>query len=145
MNFSSGEMLDERLDEHGRLSLSNEGRSSGNNSFGAGDSHGPEEERRSFDDAPLQNTDIEENADKGDEKDDGWQNCDQEPGDVINSVLRCKEGRTLISKTKQVSGSIGNELEDVITNFRPQHEKSHNELCEHTNNDCLPLYPLAIL
>ena len=67
-------MGDERLDQHGRLSLTDEGRCGRNDSFGARDAHGPEEEDGEFADEPLQNSPVVEQLHEGNEEDDGRYN-----------------------------------------------------------------------
>jgi hypothetical protein len=59
--------------------LADERGGSGDDGFGAGDAHGPEEEKGEFADGPLEPAPVVQELDEGDEEDDGWDDVDDEP------------------------------------------------------------------
>lgn len=73
MELSLGEMSDERFDEHGRFSLSNERTGCCYYSLGTRNPHRPEEEDGKFADEPLKYAVVETELNKGNEEDDRWQ------------------------------------------------------------------------
>lgn len=64
-------MCDKWLDEHCGFALSDKRRRSCDNGLRAGYSHAPEEERSEFYNEPLDDVEVIQQLDKGDEKDNG--------------------------------------------------------------------------
>lgn len=143
MDFRHGEVRDERLDQHGGFTLTDEGGRSGDNGFSTGDAHAPEEESGKFADKPLDDTDVVEQLDERNEEDNGWNDADQEPGQSSCCVVR-QESDTLLSETQQVSGKQGDKVEDIIAGFGAQDEQRNDELRQHTDYDRVPVDLLAV-
>ncbi|CAI6339751.1 unnamed protein product [Periconia digitata] len=102
MNLSPGEMGHKWLDQHGRLSLADEGRGSGDNGFGTGHAHGPEEEDGELANEPLDEAIVEQELDQGHEEDDGRDDTEEEEGLSRNFGSR-QEGSSVRSEVQKLT------------------------------------------
>lgn len=130
-------MGDEGTDEHGRLSLSDERRGSSYNGLGTGDAHEPEEECGGLDDEPLQDIEVVQELDQGNEEDDGWDNGDKEPARGWDGTGGQKDD-SVICETEEVPGSLGDEVEDIVTGLGSENEEGNDELRQHAHDNCVP-------
>jgi hypothetical protein len=127
VDLSLGQVLNERLDQHGTLALSDERRSRCNDSLGAGDLHAPEEEDGEFADEPLDDSPVVEHLDEGDKEDDGGDDASQEPGKRSHTRVS-QELDTFAGETEELAGEKRDESEDVVANFCAKHEEGDDEL-----------------
>lgn len=74
------------LDHAGRFTLSNEGRSSCDDSFGTTDIEGLQEEPSELGNYPLKDIVVVHHFGEGDEEDDGSESIGEEPEFLINNV-----------------------------------------------------------
>ena len=79
VDFGLRHVRDKRADEHGGFSLADEGRGGCDDGFSARDSEGPEEGVGEFADEPLDEAEVVEKLDEGDEEDDRWDHTGEEP------------------------------------------------------------------
>lgn len=167
MDFGASKMGDERLDQHGGFTLSDEGRCGSDDSLGTGNLHAPEEEDGELSDEPLEDAPVVEDLDNGHEKDDGGQDTSEEPVKLCNGI-GSQECNTSVGKTKKITSHLGDESEDVTgekkrlagllviscgrrggkenvqSSLGTQDEEGNDELNQHADNDGVPLDPRTI-
>ena len=78
MHLGHGKVGDERLDQHGGFTLTDERRRRSDDCLGTRYSHGPEEEDGEFANEPLEDAPVVQELDEGDEEDDGRDNTEHE-------------------------------------------------------------------
>lgn len=144
VDFGHGQVRNERLDQHGGFSLSDEGRRGGDDGLGAGNAHAPKEEHGEFADGPLENTGVVEKLDKRHEEDDGRDDSHQEPAVTRRESVLHQEVNTLSGEFQQLSGQRGDEVEDVVSGLGPQYEERDDELHQHAHDDGVPDDLLAV-
>jgi hypothetical protein len=138
VELSLGHVRHERADQHGRLSLADEGRRGGDNGLGTRDTQHPEDEGSELEDEPLKEANVVENLDQGDEEDDGRNDTEEEPRD-LRGFLAGQESHTILSEPKQVASALSNEAEDVVTDRGTQDEEANDVLGKHATNDSAPV------
>lgn len=138
VKLGQSQMWDEWSDQHSRFTLTDEGSGSCDNSFSTRNSERPIEEGRELDDKPLEKAAVVEELDERNEEDDRWNDTDQEPRQLGNTGGG-QESSTLLSKTEQLSGEVGDELEDVVAGTSTEHKQSNDELGQHATDDSVPL------
>jgi hypothetical protein len=138
MQLSHGKMSNKRPDQHGRFSLTDERRRRSDDSFGTRYAHGPEEEDGEFSDEPLENTPVVQELNERDEEDDGWNDTSKEPAELGDGRIGQK-GHTIVRESKEKTGELGDEVEDVVSSSGAQDEQRNDELKKHTNDDGVPV------
>lgn len=88
MQFGLRKMWNERPDQHGRLALPDERRSSGDDSFSARYSHAPEEKDCELADEPLEDTPVIQELYERDEEYDGRDDTSEEPWQIRDCGIR---------------------------------------------------------
>lgn len=137
-------MRDKGTHQHGGFTLTDEGRSSSDDGLGARDSEGPEDKGGELADEPLQEANVVQDLDEGDEEDDGGDDAEEEHAQT--SRLRVsQEGHSILRKAQQITSAVGNEPKNVVTDAGAQDEETNDVLREHTNNDGAPVDALAVL
>lgn len=139
-----GHVRNEGADQHGRFTLTNEGRSSSDDGLGTGDTKSPEDKGGHLADEPLQEANVVEDLDNGDEEDDGGNDTPEEHGQ-LRCLLVGQEGHTITGKTQEVAGASRNPLEDIQTDLGAQHEQTNDVLRQHTNDDGVPVDTATVL
>lgn len=139
-----GHVGDKGTDQHSRFSLSNEGGSSSDDGLGARGVESPEDEDGHLLDEPLDESNVVQNLDERNEEDDGGDDAKEEPGE-LSDVWGSQESHTILGKAKQVTGTVSNELEDVISDTSSQDEEANDVLGEHATDDSPPVDVLAAL
>lgn len=139
-----GHVGDKGTDQHGRLSLANEGSGSSDDGLGTRGVESPEDEDGHLLDEPLDESNVVQNLDERDEEDDGGDNAKEEPG-KLGDLLGGQESHAIFGKAQQVAGTVSNELEDVVSDTSAQNEEANNVLAEHATNDSSPVDVLAAL
>lgn len=137
-----GHVGDEGTDQHGRLSLTDERGGGSDDGLGTRGIESPEDEDGHLLDEPLDEANVVQDLHQGDEEDDGGDDAKEEPGER-GHVGGGQKGNTIVSEAKQVSGTISNELEDVVTNAGSQDKETNDVLAQHTTNDGSPVDVLA--
>lgn len=137
-----GHVGDKGTDQHGRFSLSNEGGSSSDDGLGTGGVESPEDEDGYLLDEPLDESNIVQDLDERNEEDDGRNDAKEEPGE-LSDVFSGQESHTILGKAKQVTGTVSNELEDVVSDTSSQDEEANDVLAEHAADDSPPVDVLA--
>ncbi|KAJ0132490.1 Succinate dehydrogenase [ubiquinone] iron-sulfur subunit, partial [Fusarium oxysporum f. sp. albedinis] len=112
--------------------------------FSARDSETPEDEGSELDDEPLDESDVVEDLDEGDEEDDGGDDAEEEVASV-GDVFAGQECNTSLGEAQKISGAVGDEAEDVVSNGCSQDEETDDVLREHAANDSAPVDALAVL
>ena len=129
-----GHERDEWSDQHGGFSLTDKRRGGGDDSLGTGDTESPEDESRKLLDEPLDEADVVENLDEGDEEDDGGDDSEEEHSEVGRG-LAGDERDTIPGVAEQVTGSVGDPLENVVSNTSSEDEQADDVLGEHSSDD----------
>lgn len=138
-----GHVRNERSHKHGRFTLADERCGSSDNSFGARDSETPEDKSGELDDEPLDEADVVEHLHERDEEDDGGDDSEEEVSGR-GSVGISQEGNTSTRKAKEISGAVGNETEDVVSNGGSQDEQTDHVLGQHAADDSAPVDSLTV-
>ncbi|CRK38233.1 hypothetical protein BN1708_007695, partial [Verticillium longisporum] len=125
-----GHVRHKGANEKSRLALADKGSGGSNDSLGARHLKSPEDEGGHLADEPLQEPDVVEDLDNGDEEDDGRQNVDDEVAELVHLV--------------EITGSISDELEDVVAGAGSQDEEGDDELRKHATDDGAPVDHLAV-
>lgn len=144
MKLGLGHVRNKRSDQHGRFTLSDERRSSSDNGLGTRDTESPEDEVGKLLDEPLEEADVVEDLDQGNEEDDGGDDAEEEHGQLRNVGVG-QEGDTILGESQKVLGASGDESENIVTNASSEHKQTDNVLRKHTSNDSSPIDALAIL
>ncbi len=126
-----------RLDQHDRLSLTDERRGGGDDGLSTGNAHAPEEQGAEFADSPLQPAVVVEQLHEGDEEDDGWEYVDHPPVAawelVTDGWLVEQELGSCSSEAEEGGSEEGNEGKDVVLKVqRKQLVKTRN--CKNGNH-----------
>lgn len=137
-----GHVGDKGTDQHGRFSLSNKGGGSSDDGLGTRSVESPEDEGGHLLDEPLDESNVVQDLDEGNEEDDGGDDAKEEPGE-LGDISGGQESHTIFGKAKQVAGTISNELEDVVSDTGAQDEEANDVLAEHAANDSPPVDVLA--
>lgn len=137
MDLSLSQVRHERLDQHGRFTLSDERSSGGHDSFSTGDFERPVEEDGELADEPLDEAPVVKDLDDRDEEDDGRDDTSEEPRQAGN-ILVGQEDDTGVGGLEKVDSAVGDEAEDVETDACSEHEKRNDELDQVADNDSLP-------
>lgn len=133
-----GQVGSKGLDENGRLTLANEGGSSGDDGLSTRHAHGPVEEDGELANEPLHNSNVVENVDKGNEEDNGGNDVEEEHSEVGDGWVG-DEGRTVLGERQQLAGEERDKVKDIVTSTGSQDKQSHNELHKHSSNDSMPV------
>lgn len=144
VDLGEGQVRHERADQHGALALADEGGGGGDDGLGARDAQGPEEEGGELADEPLDQADVVQQLDEGDEEDDGRHDARQEPRQRRDGVVG-QELDAVGREAQQRAGHLGDEGEDVVAGLAAQHEDGDDELGQHASDDGVPgdLAPVA--
>ena len=137
MQLGHGKMGHKRPDQHGRFSLTDEGRRGSDNGLSARDAHSPEEEDSEFANEPLEDTPVVQELDEGHEEDDGRNDASEEPTQLGNTRVR-QENDTVVGEPKEQASKLRDKVEDVISGLGAQDEESNDELEQHTDDDSVP-------
>jgi hypothetical protein len=137
VDFGQGQVRDERSNQHGGFTLSDEGRSSSHHGLGAGHAQTPEEEDGEFADEPLEDAIVVQNLDKRNEEDDRRDDTSQEPVQIDDTVGR-QERSTLVGETEQCAGQERDEVENIVAGLCSQDKDGNDELGQHAANDRVP-------
>lgn len=104
MDLGHGKVGDERSDQHGRFTLSDERRGGSHDGFSTGDTHAPEEEDGKLANAPLEDIGVIEELDQGDEENDGGNDSNQEPCYLGRQIIFGQETHTFVGETQEAPG-----------------------------------------
>lgn len=143
VELGHGQVGNERLDQHGRFTLTDKRRSGSDNSLGTGDLHRPEEEDSELADEPLDKSPVVHELDDRHEEDNRRDNAEEEEG-VLGDIRGGKEGDTLFGKSKELTSKLRDEAEDVVTNASSQNKEGDDELNQHTDDDGVPVDRLSV-
>ncbi|KAH6603754.1 hypothetical protein Trco_007200 [Trichoderma cornu-damae] len=138
-----GHVGDEGADQHGGLALADEGGGGGDDGLGAGGVEGPEDEGGHLLDEPLDEADVVEDLDEGDEEDDGGDDAEEEVGQG-GDLGGGEEGDALVGEAEQVAGAVGDELEDVVADAGAEDEEADDVLAQHAADDGAPVDLAAV-
>lgn len=138
MYLGISHVCDKRSNQHGRLSLSNEGGGSSDDSFGTRHTESPEDKSGKLLDEPLDESDVVEDLDKRDEEDDGRNDTNEEPG-LGSRGFVSQENDAVFGKSKQIASTVGDEAEDGVTGAGAKDEQTNNVLSQHASNDSAPV------
>jgi hypothetical protein len=92
----------------------------------------------------LDETDVVENLHEGDEEDDGGDDAEEEVARV-GDVFAGQECNTSLGEAEKISGAVGDEAEDVVSNACSKNKETDNVLREHTADDSAPVDSLTVL
>lgn len=144
MELGLGHVRNKRSDQHGRFTLSDKRRGSSDDGLGTRHTERPEDKGRKLLDEPLEEANVVQDLDQGDEEDDGRDDTEEEHGQLRNVGVG-QEGDTILGKAQEILGARGDESEDVVTDARSEHKETDDVLRKHTSNDGSPIDALAIL
>lgn len=113
MDLGIGQVGDERLDEHDRLSLSDERRGGSDDSLSSRNAHAPEEDDGKLSDEELQPSVVVEELDEGDEEDNRWKDSDDPPAERKGVSVQ-QELSSGSSEVQEGRGEESNEVEDIV-------------------------------
>lgn len=138
VNLGLGHVWHERTDQHGGLTLSNEGSGSSDDGLSARDTQSPEDKCGELDDEPLKEANVVQDLDEGDEEDDGGNDTEEEARSAGNVGVG-QEDDTIASESKEITGAVSDELEDVVSDTGTQDEEANDVLGKHAANDRAPV------
>lgn len=92
---------------------------------------------------PLEDADVEEELDKGDEEDDGAEGAEEEET-LGSNFLSDEEGDAGVALVQEVGGGDGDPAEEVEAGERLEHEHGQRLLEGEADDDGLPLDVLAV-
>ena len=102
VDLGLGQVRNERLNQHGTLSLTDERCCGRDNCLCTGDTHAPEEEDGELCNEPLDDAPVVQHLHEGNEEDDGGNNASDEPGQFRN-IFVCQEDDTVASEAEQLT------------------------------------------
>lgn len=143
MDFGFGHVRNKWSDKHGRFTLSDERGGGSDNRLCARNTQSPEHKGGKLLDEPLQETNVVEDLNQGDEEDDGRNDTEKEPRD-LRGFLVGEESNTFMSKAQKITSTVSNKFEDVVTNAGSQDEKADDVLRQHADDDGLPVDAAAV-
>lgn len=144
VDLSFGQVRNKGLNQDGRLTLANERRGGGDDSFGTRDLHGPEEKASKLSDGPLDPTPVVKDVDKGNEEDDGRKDGEEKVGQGGNLGVKNK-ARTSVGKTEELTGEERDKVEDIVTGASTENKQGDDELDEHARDDSVPFDSLSVV
>ena len=129
VDFGIGQVWNERLDKHDRLSLSDERRGSSDDGLSSGNAHGPEEDDGELSNEKLEPSVVVEELDEGDEEDNRWEDIENPPVESKGLSVQ-QELSSGSSEMQEGRREESNEVEDIVLLLRIS-ANSRMYLCEH--------------